>query len=179
MGCGAGREVWAGSPEASGLGPATNAKWDLGQFPTLHAQAWDTSQGNLVTVAVAVHCTAGTIATGQVGQSPSWLRAGFSSNSACRGKEAKRDPWSPWTGEDRPGGGGLRCHTEKQVQSPKSRIRPLTPHLSLGLPPPGMWRPWNEGLEASTCVSCFRDLPCLAEQRFSWLSPFLNSFQAV
>lgn len=76
-------------------------------------------------------------------------------------------------------GRGLRCHTEKQVQSPKSRIRPLTPHLSLGLPPPGMWRPWNEGLEASTCVLCFRDLPCLAEQRFSWLSPFLNSFQAV
>lgn len=106
LGCGAGRELWAGSPEASGLGPATNAKRDLGQFPTLHAQAWDTSQGTLVTVAVAVHCTAGTIATGQVGQSPCWLRAGFSSNSACRGKEAKRDPWSPWTGGDRPREGG-------------------------------------------------------------------------
>lgn len=76
-------------------------------------------------------------------------------------------------------GGGLRCHTERQVQSPKFRIRPLTPHLSLGLPLPGMRPPWNECPEASTCASCFRDLPCLEEQRFSWLSPLLNSFQAV
>lgn len=66
----------------------------------------------MVTVAIAVHCAAGTIATGQVGQSPCWLRAGFSSNSAHDGEEAKRDPWSPGRGKTGPGAGAEMSYRE-------------------------------------------------------------------
>lgn len=41
LGYGAGKEPWAGGPEASGPAPAANARGDHGRSLALAAQAWD------------------------------------------------------------------------------------------------------------------------------------------
>lgn len=164
LGCGVGRELGGLSPLASALLPVPNGtmgdsntpRSGLGQQPGLLGYSRHS-------------CPLRYRYHGNRAGRPEPLLAGVSSHSAHSGKEAKRGLLVPMDGGKQAQGGGLRCHTKRQVQSSIQNKapdpRPVT-RITFS------WdvAPWSEGLEDSTCASCFWNLPCQAEPRLSLLS---------